>query len=148
MKRNKKLLLEESLVYNVYRVNLLFRRELIRVLLPYGLTPEQFQILLVINHGDGAVNQTDICTFLQKDKFTVSKIIKRLIRDLWIEKTEDPDDKRRSDFITTEKADALKGVVPREIKEHFDVKLHGFSEEEMALMLKLLQKTRIELGDL
>ena len=49
--------LQDSLGYNLYRVSLLFRRELIRALSEYGLTPEQWQVLVVLWSSDHPVSQ-------------------------------------------------------------------------------------------
>ncbi len=43
--------LEESLGFNLDRVAQLYRRELIRVLAIYDLTPEQWQILAALSKG-------------------------------------------------------------------------------------------------
>ena len=51
--------LNNNLGYNLYRAYLLFHRELIRALKAYSVTPEQWQVLIILwNHGSVTPKKT------------------------------------------------------------------------------------------
>lgn len=140
-------LLEDSLGFNVYRVGLLFRRELMRALAEYKMTPEQWQVMMTLWHTGKPLNQSEIAKVLLKDKHTVSRILQRLERDEWIEKHTNPKDARVTIIALTKKGESLKNIVPRKLSEHFDNILQGFTDAEKELLLKLLKQLRQIFGD-
>lgn len=139
--------LEEGLGFNVYRAGLLFRRELMRSLADFSMTPEQWQVMMTLWHTGKPLNQSEICEMLLKDKHTVSRIIQRLERDGWIKKDISSKDGRVTIIELTKKGEVLKDEVPQRLFDHFDQILKDFSGEEIKLLLGLLKKLRKALKD-
>ena len=139
--------LEDGLGFNVYRAGLLFRRELMRALAEYSMTPEQWHVMMTLWHTGKPLNQSEIVQMLLKDKHTVSRIIQRLERDGWIKKINSSKDARVTIIELTEKGESFKSEVPQRLFSHFDDILRDFNDKELKLLLELLIKLRGILGD-
>jgi DNA-binding MarR family transcriptional regulator len=139
--------LEGTLGYNVYRAGLLFRRELIRALSEYGMTPEQWQVMMTLWKTGKPISQGDIVQMLLKDKPTVSRMIRRLLRDGWIKKQADAGDARVAMIRLTRKGAVLKDEIPQRLSAHFDKILGRLDDEEIDGAIAFLKKLRGILGD-
>jgi DNA-binding MarR family transcriptional regulator len=139
--------LEDALGYNIYRAGLLFRRELIRALSEYKMTPEQWQGMMTLWQTGKPVSQGEIVRMLMKDKPTVSRIIQRLSRDGWIKKQADAGDARVAMIRLTRKGVALKDEIPPKLSAHFDQILGHFDDREMERAIAFLKRLRGVLGD-
>ena len=139
--------LEEALGYNIYRAGLLFRRELIRALSEYKMTPEQWQVMMTLWQTEQPISQSEIVQLLLKDKPTVSRIIQRLSRDGWIKKQTGPGDARKTMIRLTKKGASLKEEVPSKLSAHFDKILRHFDDQEIDGAITFLKKLRVALGD-
>jgi DNA-binding MarR family transcriptional regulator len=139
--------LNDALGFNIYRVALLFRKELIHALADHQMTPEQWQIMRVLWSTDERLNQNDIAHLTLKDKHSVSRILARLERDGWIVRYSDPEDTRASLIAPTEQATYLRQNVPEQLYSHFAPILGVLSEDEARHLLSLLHKLRSRLGD-
>ncbi len=140
-------ILENALGFNIHRVGLLFRRELMRALSDYNLTPEQWQILMTLWTSSKPVNQKEIVKDTLKDKHAVSRIISRLERDGWITKTQGEKDKRVTFIELTEKGNVLKDEIPAKLSSHFKDIWKDFEQDEKQSLRKTLKKLRGVLGD-
>ena len=134
--------LDDALGFNLYRVALLFRQELMTALSDYGLTPEQWQVLQALWSTEGDLNQSEVAHLTLRDRHTASRIITRLERDGWIEKHPDPEDGRAYLVRLTAKAEALRQDVPQELFAHFEDLLDVLEDGEEAHLLRLLKKLR------
>jgi DNA-binding MarR family transcriptional regulator len=139
--------LNDALGFNIYRVALLFRKELIHALSNYALTPEQWQVMQALWSTSERLNQNDIAHLTLKDKHSVSRMLARLERDGWIVRQPDPTDARATLIAPTAQADQLRETVPSQLYAHFDPILSVLSTNEGEQLLALLQKLRIRLGD-
>jgi DNA-binding MarR family transcriptional regulator len=90
----KKIPLKESLAFNISRTSTLLRRHLTRTLSAYNITPEQWQIIIMLWQSDEPISQKKITTALLKDKHAVSRMIKKLEANGWIEKLPQKGDSR------------------------------------------------------
>ncbi len=138
--------LEEALGYNVYRTALLFRRELMRALSQYNMTPEQWQVMATLWSGV-ALTQSEIVRLTLKDKPTVSRMIKRLERNGWVEIKANPKDGRSSFIQPTAKGWRLQGEVPQKLIRHFEPLRKGLTRKDEGTLMALLKKIRRILGD-
>lgn len=139
--------LDDALGFNLYRVALLFRRELMRALADYDLTPEQWQVMQTLWSTDGDLNQSEVAHLTLRDKHTVSRILARLERDGWITKQPDPNDARAFIITPTERALALRRDVPDRLISHFAGILDVLDAGEEETLLRLLKKLRRRLRD-
>lgn len=89
----------------------------------------QFPFLMTLYAGDG-ISQEEITRGVVVDKGTTAKAIKKLVKEGYIRKEEDPDDKRAYKVYLTEKALQIKPIL-KEISAHVtDILSSGCTEEE------------------
>ena len=113
-------ILDDAMPFNVYRLALLFRRELMDALSEYKLTPEQWQVMRVLWEVKEPLNQNDIAHITLRDRHTTSRIVARLERDGWIKKSADPKDARASLITPTKEAEKVKEEVPSKLIGRFE----------------------------
>ena len=139
--------LDDSISFNLNRASLLLRREFMRALEEYRITPEQWLIMVALWSSGKPVTQTEIVGLTLKDKYTVSRIVKKLESKGWVEKQTSEQDGRATIVSPTEKGLALKHEIPLRLGEEFRRIYSDFSTEEKKTLLALLKKLRIMLGD-
>lgn len=138
--------LNNNLGYNLYRAYLLFHRELIRALKGYGVTPEQWQVLIILwNHG--SVTPTQISRVTLQDLPTISRMLVRMERDGWILREQNEDDGRSFHVILTEKGRKSKNEMIIQLDNHFAGYLKGVPRQTHDDIKNELQHLRSLLGD-
>ncbi len=95
--------LKESLAFNISRTSTLLRRHLVRTLSDYNITPEQWQIIVMLWQSDNPISQKEITVSLLKDKHAVSRMIKKMVKNGWVEKLSKKGDSRVTLIKLTEK---------------------------------------------
>ncbi len=95
--------LRESLAFNISRTSTLLRRHLVRTLSDYNITPEQWQIIVMLWQSDNPISQKEITVSLLKDKHAVSRMIKKMVENGWVEKLSKKGDSRITLIKLTEK---------------------------------------------
>lgn len=140
--------LNDALGFNIYRVALLFRSELMKALSDYHLTPEQWQVMQTLWLTEGNLTQNDIAHLTLRDKHTVSRILARLERDGWIIKRPYPGDARAYLVEPSKQAKTLRREVPDKLNQHFTEILSVLAKGEEAILLSLLKKLRQRLEDM
>lgn len=137
--------LEGALGFNVYRVALLFRAELMRALKKYELTPEQWQILVALWSTDGGISQNELSEIVLKDRHTVSRMVTRMERSGWVKRNRHREDDRAVQVFLTKKAKEKAGEIPEKLKSHFKPILGVLSIDEQEGMMRSLKKLRAHL---
>ncbi len=140
-------LLEESLGFNVYRCALLFRRELTRALARYGMTPEQWHVLAVLDDADAPVSQSDVVRSLMKDKPTVTRILQRMERDGWVRRSASVEDARVTLIERTPAGGELCGKIPPLLTRHFAAIFETLTESSQGRLIADLRRLRRSMGD-
>ncbi|MCP4297543.1 MAG: MarR family transcriptional regulator [Proteobacteria bacterium] len=140
-------ILENTLGFNVYRVALLFRRELIRSLSQFNMTPEQWQVMTTLWSTGQPLNQSEIVRLILKDKPTISRMIHRLQRNGWIEKTTSLEDGRVTLIQPTPKGWAIEQEVTEKLDKHFKSILKNLGRPESEVLRDKLRNVRRVLGD-
>jgi DNA-binding MarR family transcriptional regulator len=133
-------LLGNSLGFNVHRTALLFRRELVRALAGLELSPEQWQLLAILDHAGKPLPQVELVRELLRDKPTVSRILQRMERRGWIAKRGSPADARVTLVALTPSGRRVAREAPGRIQAHFDRKLAFLSEPDLAAAIALLKR--------
>ena len=113
----------------IYLTSLNLRNYAERMLSPYDLTVEQFHLLKNISRTQG-YSQNQLCEFVGKKPANITRILDRLEKKQWIERRENPSDRRSSlVFLTAEGEEMIKGVT-----NHFETYsnrfIQGISEAE------------------
>ena len=135
-------ILDDAMPFNVYRLALLFRRELMDALSEYELTPEQWQVMRVLWEIKEPLNQNDIAHITLRDRHTTSRIVARLERDGWIKKSKDPDDARALLITPTKEAEKVKTEVPSKLIGRFKPIFGLLEKKESEQFLSTLKKLR------
>lgn len=86
--------LDDSIYYNISRVALLLRRDFLKTLKEFNITPEQWSIMVLLSEKKEPVSQKTIADHLLKDKHAISKMINRMINKEWVIKELNKDDNR------------------------------------------------------
>ena len=104
---------------------------------PFGLTNLQHLVLEALWYRQGQTAAL-LGKFLLLDKATLSGVLERMVRDGWIKKEPNPEDRRLLSIFTTPKADRIKQDLIRERQASNEFILKGFSIEEKLLFRRLL----------
>lgn len=110
-----------------------------KALKPYNIGSGQFIFLLMLFKKDG-ISQEAIAEQLRIDKGTTARAIKRLEKEGYVTRKVDPEDKRAYKVYTTQKAVKIQPKIKKILFGWTEILSAGFSEEEKALLLKLLKK--------
>lgn len=140
--------LQKQLGYNIYRTGLLFRRELIRCFREYEISPEQWQVLVTLWHSKRSLTQAEIGRITLQDAPSISRMIKRMQRNLLVTKTRDKNNERITLIELTSKGRKLQKVLPEKLFDHFEQFLSKFSKQKRSQLNKLLMNLRFGLDDL
>ena len=139
--------IQEQLGYNLNRVALLIRRELIRCFKEYDITPEQWNVLALLwERGD--MNQTDIASVTLQTLPAVSNMIKRLTQNELVTKERDKKSERITIIKLTAKGKELEKILPKKLSAHFSDIWKDFPEKKRNNLKHLLKDLREVLGDL
>lgn len=107
----------------------------------FGITPEQYLILLLIIENEG-VYQRQICEITLKDRANIARIVEILLQKGLIEKKSDSNGRRIYKIIATQKGKDLIKVI-----EPYDMDLREFitrdiSQEELDITRRTLEKIK------
>ncbi|MBW4083396.1 MarR family winged helix-turn-helix transcriptional regulator [Paenibacillus sp. S150] len=111
-----------------------------RALKPFGITPEQWSILLMVCGREG-INQKEVAAAAAKDQPTTARIVELLQKKGFIRKTASPTDRRAFQLYATETGRALIENTSSLEQQTIDAAVQGLSPaklEELRSMLKLL----------
>lgn len=140
-------ILDDQIGFNVYRVALLFRRELIRALREYDLSPEQWQVLATL-WEKSELSQTQIMHLTLQDAPSVSRTIARLERKRLIKKDRSDLDKRTTLVKLTKIGENLRYSLPTKLFNHFTPYLNKVNATDQEMFLTLLRKFRMAFHDI
>jgi DNA-binding MarR family transcriptional regulator len=138
--------LNSNLGYNLYRTYLLFHRELIRALKGYSVTPEQWQVLIILwNHG--SVTPTEISRVTLQDLPSISRMIARMERNGWVQKENNEADGRSFKIKLTQRGVESKQEMMLNLEKHFSAFLKEVPAQTNYNIRQELVKLRTMLGD-
>lgn len=105
---------------------------------PFGLTNMQHLVLEGLWYHEG-VTAAELGKVLILDKATLSGVLDRMVDGGWIEKLQDPDDKRVYRLFPSAKANEMKNELIDVRKKANEILLADFSPEEQLLFKRLLK---------
>lgn len=103
----------------------------------YNIKRNQLQILHYLYNNEG-VSQNELGKALMVDKITVTKILKGLVKEKYVEKKDGKEDKRRKELYVTEKGYKLHDEVYDIMQEVTDILFRDFSFGEEQIVRELL----------
>jgi DNA-binding MarR family transcriptional regulator len=139
-------LLDEQIGFNLQRVAVLFRRELIRCLREYKLTPEQWQVLAML-WQEKLLTQKQILHLTLQDAPSTSKMLVRMEKSGFISIQDSNKDKRVKIISLTTYGRSLEKILPNKVLNHFNPILDSMPSTKRKTFLVLLKQFRKILGD-
>lgn len=107
----------------------------------YDLTKGQYLYLVRIYENPGII-QEKLAEMIKVDRTTASRAIKKLEMNGFIEKRDDPHNKKIKKLYPTEKGKSVYPFLKREHDHSNNVALTGFSKTEVETLFNLLQRVR------
>ncbi|MBE7438230.1 MAG: winged helix-turn-helix transcriptional regulator [Spirochaetales bacterium] len=138
--------LEDQLGFNLHRVALLFRRELIRCLRVFDLTPEQWQVMATLWQQQ-VMTQKQIIELTLQDAPSVSRMLGRMQRKGLVRLNRTPADARAVEVQLTAAGKRMERRVPQAVLAHFAPVLSRIPDRERTDLLRSLKKIRVLLED-
>ncbi|QBP41269.1 MarR family winged helix-turn-helix transcriptional regulator [Paenisporosarcina antarctica] len=111
----------------------------------FDLTKGQYLYLVRICENPGII-QEQLVEMIKVDRSTVTRAIQKLEMNGFIEKKEDPHNKKIKRLYPTEKGKTVYPFIKRENDYSNFVALEGFTEKEVATTFELLQRIRKNIG--
>ncbi len=105
----------------------------------YGLTTEQFGVLMTVKYLDGHVRPTDIARWTGRSTNSVSMIVDRMVKAGLLRRVRDRGDRRVVNvFITNKAEDALKPATPAGLELIHKI-LSQLSDDDRRTLASLLE---------
>ncbi len=108
-------------------------------LAPNGVTPAQWQVLVVLWEEDGIV-QRELAERMVIEQATLTRTLDRMERDGFVERRRDENDRRRFRVFVTETGFGLINTLVPEAMKTLATVTRGFSEEEAELFRSFLRR--------
>lgn len=131
---------EDSLPRLIYQTSLRLQIHADKVLLPFGITLEQFQPLKILEQGGGSVGQRQICGLAGKTPANMTRILDRLAGKNFIERRPDPEDRRAFTIVLTPVGRELVEQVVGLFTSYLDQVLTGIDEADEAVCRRVLRR--------
>lgn len=103
------------------------------------LTPEQF-LLIDLLWNNGPLSQQELADQMHKDKNSITKLVDAIEKKGFVQRSQNPTDRRSNTIILTELAESLKDDAKSKGISILDKMLKGISEEELNTFLETLDK--------
>ncbi len=138
----------ENLSYLLIKSSRFLKGTLDKRLQEYDLTATQFSVLNQITGHNGNITSAEVAQRLESDRPTISAIINRLERDGFVEKVQNPHDKRSAYLKLNEETLKLVDELRRVSDEVNETVFEAFTEEEVANMKAYLVKLMKRFDDM
>jgi len=102
-----------------------------------GFTRSQWEVLYLLHNDDG-LTQTEIATQLIMAKPPLGKLIDRLEKDQWLERRDDPTDRRAKRVFLTPKSSPLLDPLEKLVSDIGELATDGFSDRERQKFVEML----------
>lgn len=138
--------MEHPLLKKLMHVNRCLNQHFNRRLKPYKLRLSHFRVLHHIFMNEGAT-QHDLAEILFIDKITMTKMIEKLVREGYVEKRSDRDDKRYNSIYTTAMAKEKQEEFGRIVNEINSMLSNVLTDEENRIAIELLDQLIDQIED-
>jgi DNA-binding MarR family transcriptional regulator len=97
-----------------------------------------FFALILIEQGNGTINQQDLADFLESDKVSVVRIVNYLSETGYVKRIKNNFDKRKYSLVITEKAKIHLPQIKQALTEATNIAFKGLNSIEIDSFLKTL----------
>jgi DNA-binding MarR family transcriptional regulator len=129
----------KSIAYRVKRLYVLASQFLDEALKPYGLGRSQWQAITRIRRA-GSITQRELQSILQVEPATLSGLVDALVAKGWLERSENPADKRGKLLALAPDAMARLAEIPDPMCIVENKMLEGVSAEDRVVVERVLER--------
>lgn len=102
------------------------------------LTREQWSVLAVLWKNDGCSQQV-IADETSRDKPSVTRLIDNLVKEGYVERRNDANDRRLNLIFLTDKGKSIEGKVLESVNETIDIATKSLSEDQILFIRDIFQ---------
>lgn len=135
----------ENIGFMLQDVARLMRAEFNRRVQELELTQAQWRALAILSRNPG-MRQSRLADTLEMQPISVGRLIDRMESAGWVERRNDPGDRRALQLYLTEKAEPIIAKMKKHAAATRAVTLAGTTPEEQSLFLDMLMRMRANLG--
>jgi DNA-binding MarR family transcriptional regulator len=128
------------------RAELLKNRLLDQHLVPYGVSAQQFKVLVIIAMF-GAETPADLCRSLSMDSGSMTRMLDRLEQKGLLARTRSEADRRQVRLLLTEDGEALSDLLPQIGAQAMNEMVGVLEDSELAMLEKILTKILVASAD-
>jgi len=108
----------------------------------FGLTAEQYSVLLAVKYLDDPVRATDIGRWMERKVNSISMIVDRMVKAGLVERIRDLPDRREVRVVFTSKGKRAFELATPEVWKLIEEMLSPLSHEEKRILIRLLERLR------
>ncbi len=130
----------------IHDIARMLRRNFDRRAQSFGLTRSQWMVLMHLKRKNG-MRQNELAKLLEIKPISITRLIDRLVKDDWVERRDDPVDRRAKRIYLTDKVEPLIGKlrdIGLKIREE---SLLGISNEQREVLMKMLVQIRTNVAE-
>lgn len=131
--------LDDLTGYLIHRTDVKLTNYFMKQLKPYGITPEQWGIISILNSQKGTT-QKELSQEIDKDHSTVVRMIHSMEKKGLVKKKFNERDKRSHYLFLTEKGEEIKNTILPLVKDAHDFVTSNLTSEEVEQLKILLNK--------
>lgn len=135
-------ILPNLLGYNVRRAHIALWRDFNRTIGTSLVRPGLFSLMVLVDENPG-IAQIDVATQLAVEKATIVGLIRRLLREGWIERRVSGGDRRRQDLFLTARGRQNLTTLRREMLEHEARFTSLFTRQELSQFFAYLRRIQV-----
>ena len=129
--------LDHNIGFLVNDISRLITTEYNKIMKPLGLTRAQWRVIVHLHRSDG-LTQSDLAELLDVGKVSVGGLIDRLEHSDWVERRDDPQDRRSNLVYLTKKGRAIEKEMEKTGRELTRQTLRELGPDERAQLVDLL----------
>lgn len=131
--------MDESIGFIINRTAVSVKKQFVKRLKPFNLTPEQWSILNRLGERDG-LTQTALAERTYKDQPNTARILDKLESKELLKRVDNPEDRRAFlIFLTDEGKKVRESIIPISKQLNTDAAM-GLESEEQSQLINLLNK--------
>jgi len=129
----------------VYQTHNLFKQCQDQICAEYGLTGEQYAVLIVLNYAGGSARVSDIARWLIRSPNSITMIVDRMLKVGLVKRTRDRADRRVVNVTATSKANAAVAQAHAAVLEFVRKVFQPLSNEDENNLSDLLGTVKYEI---
>lgn len=138
--------IHEAVGFRINRTAIILRNGFTKVLKPFGIAPEQFSIMVLLQEQPD-ISQTEIANILVKDKTTITRLIDSVEKKGYLSRERVEGNRRAHRVFLTPEGEKVIDEVYVVGEKHKQCVNDAITPEEKAQLFKILEKLEnIELG--